>query len=522
MSGIHPVGTRALLVDLPDLDTVTAWHGALSAAPLPGQTGVVAAARTVLLQFSTSAHTRTAVEALRGFRPATAGASTPQEVTVDVVYDGEDLADLADTLGMSSQALIDWHTSTTWVAAFGGFAPGFTYCAPQKSAQDASGALTVPRRDSPRTAIPAGAVGLAGGFSAVYPRTSPGGWQLIGTTAERFWDADAEPPALLAPGDVVRYRAVRDLAEVPSPAESGPQSGTQPDAPARPVLHLDDAGLQTLVEDLGRPGFGDLGVSASGAADRASAVAANDAVGNVRGAGVLENIGGLTLTALVDTVVAVTGAQAPVSVGTRTEASGVPLLLPAGSRLSVGAATGGLRSYVGVRGGVAGRSVLGSVSTDVMSGLGPAPLQDGDTVRAGETRGVVGASCAAVRAPYCAPDAGPVVLRVVAGPRDDWFTDGVDALTGRMWQVSGASNRIGVRLTGEPVERAQTGEIPSEGMLPGCVQVPPDGNPVVFLRDHAVTGGYPVIATVVPEDLDLAAQLAPGTEITFQTFQELL
>ncbi|MGP9725117.1 carboxyltransferase domain-containing protein [Corynebacterium sp. AOP40-9SA-29] len=514
MSGIHPVGTRALLVDLPDLDTVMAWHGALSAAPLPGQTGVVAAARTVLLQFSASAHARTAVEALRGFRPAAAEASTPKEVTVDVVYDGEDLADLADTLGMSSQALIDWHTSTTWVAAFGGFAPGFTYCAPHNSAQDASGALTVPRRDSPRTAIPAGAVGLAGGFSAVYPRTSPGGWQLIGTTAERFWDADAEPPALLAPGDVVRYRAVRDLAEVSRPAESGAHS----DAPARPVLRLDDAGLQTLVEDLGRPGFGDLGVSASGAADRASAIAANDAVGNRRGAGVLENIGGLTLTALVDTVVAVTGAQAPVRVGTRAVASGVPLLVPSGSRLSVGAATGGLRSYVGVRGGVAGRSVLGSVSTDVMSGLGPAPLQDGDSVRAGEARGVVGASCVEVHA----PDTGPVVLRVVAGPRDDWFTDGVDALTGRTWQVSGASNRIGVRLTGEPVQRAQTGEIPSEGMLPGCVQVPPDGNPVVFLRDHAVTGGYPVIATVVPEDLDLAAQLAPGTEIAFQTFQEML
>lgn len=504
MSGVHPVGTRALLVDLPGLDTVTAWHGALSAAPLPGQTGVVAAACTVLLQFSTSAHTRTTVEALRGFRPAAAAASTPKEVTVDVVYDGEDLADLADTLGMSGQALVDWHTSTTWVAAFGGFAPGFTYCAPQ----DASGALSVPRRDSPRTAIPAGAVGLAGGFSAVYPRTSPGGWQLIGTTAERFWDADAEPPALLAPGDVVRYRAVRDLAEVPRPTESGRPAN----APARPVLRLDDVGLQTLVEDLGRPGFGDLGVSASGAADRASAVAANDAVGNRRGAGVLENVGGLTLTALVDTVVAVTGAQAPVSVGTRTVASGVPLLLTAGSRLSVGAATAGLRSYVGVRGGIAGRSVLGSVSTDVMSGLGPAPLQDGDTVRAGEARGVVGASCASVRA----PDEQPVVLRVVAGPRDDWFTDGVDALTGRTWQVSGASNRIGLRLTGEPVRRARDGEIPSEGMLPGCVQVPPDGNPVVFLRDHAVTGGYPVIATVVPEDLDLAAQLAPGTKITFQ------
>lgn len=503
---VHAVGTRAVLVDLPDLTTVMAWHAALTTSPLPGQTGVVAAARTVLVQLDSASASRRAAEELPGFRPAEAAPSSPKEVTVDVHYDGEDLAELASTLDMSTGALIDWHTSTTWVAAFGGFAPGFTYCVPQ----DASLGLTVPRRSSPRTGVPTGAVGLAGEFSAVYPRTSPGGWQLIGTTADRFWDTDAEPPALLSPGDLVRYRAIRETVE----ATSGSAPATPGDStPRRPALRVDDTGLQTLIEDLGRPGFGDLGVTTSGVADRASALAANSAVGNTRTDGVLENIGGVGLTALVDTVVAVTGANAPVTIGRQDATPGVPLLLTAGSTLTVGPAATGLRSYIAVRGGVAGQRVLGSVSTDLMSGLGPAPLEPGDTVSAGSAHGAVTPS--PTTATTVAPD-GPVVLRIIPGPRDDWFAGGAEALTGRTWQVSGTSNRIGIRLSGEPVARTNDGEIPSEGMVAGSIQVPPDGTPVMFLRDHAVTGGYPVIATVVPDDLDTASQLAPGTDITFQ------
>lgn len=499
---VHRVGTRALLVDLPDLSTAMAWHAALSSAPLPGQTSVGAAARTVLVGFGSASATDTARGVLPGFLPGDATATEPRDITVDVIYDGEDLDSLAGSLSMTRDGLIDWHTGTTWTAAFGGFAPGFTYCVPA----DATRALDVPRHRSPRPAVPDRSVALAGDFSAVYPRTSPGGWQLIGSTTQPFWDDTAESPALLSPGDRVHYRAVTERIEL---SGMGPRTVvSRPQLIRRPVLRIDDPGLQVLVEDAGRHGFGDLGVTGSGAADRGSALAANEALGNLRDAAVLENIGGLTLTALVETVVVVTGAVAAVHVDGTARDRGVPLLLEAGSGLTVGAATEGLRSYIGVRGGVVAESVLGSASTDLLSGLGPAPLEPGDTVYAGPASGSVRRIDVPVRTDG--------VLRVVPGPRDDWFATGVEALTGATWTVSATSNRVGLRLTGEdPVVRDHDGELPSEGMVAGSIQVPPNGEPVVFLRDHAVTGGYPVIATVIPEDLDAAAQLAPGAQVTF-------
>ena len=501
---VHRAGTRALLVDLPDLATAMAWHAALSSTPLPGQTSVGAAARTVLVRFGSASATDAARGVLPGFLPGDATSAEPRDITVDVIYDGEDLDSLASSLSMTREALIDWHTTTVWTAAFGGFAPGFTYCVPE----DATRALDVPRHPTPRPAVPDRSVALAGDFSAVYPRTSPGGWQLIGSTTQPFWDAANESPALLSPGDRVHYRAVTERVEVATSTRKNVVSG-----PRRPVLRVDDPGLQVLVEDAGRHGFGDLGVTDSGAADRGSAQAANEALGNRRDAAVLENIGGLTLTALVETVVVVTGAVATVSVDGTAKDRGVPLLLGAGSELTVGSATEGLRSYVGVRGGVVAESVLGSASTDLLSGLGPAPLEPGDTVYAGPARGSVRRVDAPVRTDG--------VLRVVPGPRDDWFAEGVEALTGATWAVSATSNRVGLRLTGEdPVTRDHEGELPSEGMIAGSVQVPPNGEPVVFLRDHAVTGGYPVIATVIPEDLDAAAQLAPGAQVTFVEYRQ--
>src|SRR5699024_6961179 len=302
---IHRAGTRALLVDLPDLAEVMTWHAALTAQPLARQTSVIAAARTVLLEFATPRDTQRAVDTLAGFSPAAAGQSTPREVTIDVIYDGEDLASTAEHLGVSAAERINRHTSQAWMAAFGGFAPGFTYCVPTDAETSESAEnfeWSVPRRANPRTAVPAGAVGLAGEFSAVYPRQSPGGWQLLGHTETPMWDPSAEHPALLNPGDIVRYRAVRaEASGAASSAATAQHSRTPTAVLGRPVATLTDAGLLSLVQDRGRPGHGDIGVTRSGALDRASARAANAAVGNSSSAAVIENIGGLRITANVDT-----------------------------------------------------------------------------------------------------------------------------------------------------------------------------------------------------------------------------
>ena len=511
---IHPVGTRALLVELEDLSQVMAWHAALDANPLKDQVDAIAAATTLLLTFATPNSAAAASEKLQDFHPTAQGGEGPRFVEIDVLYDGEDLDEAAELMGMSRAGLIDWHTSTEWLAAFGGFAPGFTYCTPADPAQN----FNIERRATPRTAVPAGAVGIAGGFSAVYPRVSPGGGQLLGTTSTPMWESDAHPPALVQPGDRVRYRAVSSLPDVVSTTPFGRRT------PARlPRMEVLDAGLLTLFQDQGRPGRGNLGVTPSGAADLAAAATANVAVGNPRGATVLENIGGIRLRALTDAVMCVTGAQSRVLLDDMPVHLARPVLVTAGSTVTVDPATVGLRNYIAIRGGIVADAELGSASTDVLSGLGPQPVRLGDVI------GVLPRSTAMTDAQLSNPmrvreganGQTEGVLRCVLGPRDDWFTpESLEAFLATEWTVTAQSNRVGVRLLGPEgsveLSRAREGELPSEGMVAGSVQVPPSGEPVIFLRDHAVTGGYPVIATVLEEDIDIAAQLPPGATVRFE------
>ncbi|MFE9903005.1 5-oxoprolinase subunit C family protein [Streptomyces achromogenes] len=279
------------------------------------------------------------------------------------------------------------------------------------------------------------------------------------------------------------------------------------------VLVVVRSGALTTVQDRGRPGYAHLGVPRSGALDPPAAALVNRLVGNPPDAAVLETtLSGCALRPRSTVTVAVGGAPSPVSVGGRPAAWGAPVVVPAGELLEVGAATAGVRGYVAVSGGIAVEPVLGSRATDLLSGLGPAPLTNGTVLPLGIP---AGPPARVDGAPQPAPPA-ELVLRVTLGPRDDWFTAGaVPDLTTRAYRVSSASNRIGLRTEGPALERARSGELPSEGMVLGAVQVPPDGRPVVFLADHPTTGGYPVIAVVRAADLPAAAQAPPGTPVRF-------
>ncbi|MBT2514904.1 5-oxoprolinase/urea amidolyase family protein [Arthrobacter sp. ISL-30] len=536
ITGIRWAGPRALLVELTDLGSVLALHARLLAEPLPGQLDAVAAAATVLLKFASAADTRGARNAVGHLDLTETSRDGGREVIIEVVYDGEDLAEVGRLTGLGTDGVVAAHCGQTWTAAFGGFAPGFTYLAGEDRRLD------VPRRSSPRTAVPAGSVALGGEFAAVYPRQSPGGWQLIGHTTAAMWDLSRESPALVRPGDRVKYVAVRDSIELsanvmsqsaaPSvaPAEvSAPE--TQSDGAELQGGHLlvDTPGLQSLIQDLGRPGLGDLGVSASGAADQRSARQANRLVGNGSTAAVVENVlGGLVLRARGDQVLAVTGALVPLTITTSTSARRpslcAPFALLDGETLTLGAPTAGLRSYVAVRGGVDVPPILGSRSSDSMSGIGPAPLKTGMLLPVGPvpTYQLVGSPETSTL--QLGKDAAR--LRVTLGPRDDWFHGhALETLSGQDWLVTEQSNRIGLRLApvspagekegGRVLERRRDGELPSEGAVAGSLQVPPNGEPVLFLADHPVTGGYPVIAVVVPEDLPVAAQLPPDQRVRF-------
>ncbi|WP_030946675.1 biotin-dependent carboxyltransferase family protein [Streptomyces sp. NRRL S-646] len=277
------------------------------------------------------------------------------------------------------------------------------------------------------------------------------------------------------------------------------------------------AGALTTVQDRGRPGHAHLGVPHSGALDGHAAALVNRLIGNPPEAAVLETtVNGCAVRPRSTLTIAVGGAPCPVAVDGRPVAWGAPVRVPAGALLDIGTVSCGVRSYVGVSGGIAVDPVLGSRSTDLLSGLGPAPLADGTVLPLGAPQHV---HARVDVAPQPAPPT-ELVLRVTLGPRDDWFTrEALHTFTSRTYRVSPASNRIGLRTEGPTLERALPGELPSEGMVLGAVQVPPDGGPVVFLADHPTTGGYPVIAVVHPPDLPAVAQAAPGTPVRFVTIR---
>lgn len=273
-------------------------------------------------------------------------------------------------------------------------------------------------------------------------------------------------------------------------------------------------GPLATVQDAGRPGRAELGVPVSGAADAVAFGLANRLVGNVAGAAALElTFGGALLRFGRSAWIAVTGAPAPWTLDGRPSPLNAPCFVPAGASVEVGFPDRGLRTYLAVRGGIDVEPVLGSRATDLLSGLGPPPLAPGTRLPVGEAAGEFPRVDVA---PVPEPPVEPV-LRVLPGPRDDWFAaDALALLTGSRYEATAQSNRVGVRLAGPALTRVREGELPSEGMVTGALQVPPEGRPILFLTDHPTTGGYPVLAVVVTRDLPLAAQLRPGDHVRFR------
>ena len=550
---------RHLLVECADLATTMALHRSLEAADLPGVVELVPAARTVLISFDPRRTGAATLEGtIRGLERTDSSTGETREVTIDVRYDGEDLAEVAELLSVSPAEVIARHQAATWQVAFAGFAPGFGYLAGDDELFD------VPRRSSPRTRVPVGAVAVAGEFTGVYPRSSPGGWQLIGRTEARLWDLDRQPPALFVPGTIVRFTEAdresvdlgpgADADDVPAgedagdvsaeaaaaageAAKAGEASGANSSAPAGSTGHAVDAanaaahavevlrpGLQLLIEDLGRPGFNSMGVSGAGAADRTALQRGNRLVGNAESAAGLESFGGGALLRVTgDGVAAVTGAAGSITVtaadGTiHRPRLGEAFAIADGDELELGGTDQGARRYLALRGGVDVDTALGSASTDTLAGLGPAALDRGSRLSLHDPRTAPHLVDPHPRSECALPRPGETVtLTVTLGPREYWFTSaGIETLLSQEWTVTHESDRVGLRLSGQvALERARTGELPSEGAVTGALQVPPNGQPVLFGPDHPLTGGYPIIASV--DDVDFAAQLPPGVKLRFTT-----
>ena len=515
-----PVSLTVLIVELKDLDETLALFASLEADPVDGVIDIVPAARTLMIRFRADMLTAEALAAAIAHRDLSAKIP-PSDILVEipVTYDGEDLGDVAELTGLSVEEVIERHTASEFTVAFCGFAPGFGYLV------GGDPALQVPRRQSPRTKIPAGSVALAGAFSGVYPQASPGGWQIIGTTPVKMWDLTREPPALFQPGYRVRFFDLAKRAQT-TIAETAPATvATAAVDHSAASIKVTAAPMPALVQDLGRFGQTGQGVSSAGALDQGAFRTANRIVGNPVGAACLEiTLGGFAFEVSGPTVMALTGAPCPLTIrdvkGRVIEAAGYqPVSLETGDTVTLGFAPRGARSYLAFRGGLDVAPVLGSASTDTLAVVGPDPVAVGAVlaIRTAD-RSLSPVSLDESPAFDCPAPGDVVTLDVVMGPRSDWFTErGIETLASQVYDVTPQSNRVGIRLSGpEPLERKDKAELPSEGTATGAIQVPHSGQPVLFLADHPLTGGYPVIGTVAEYHLDLAGQIPVNAKIRFR------
>jgi KipI family sensor histidine kinase inhibitor len=521
---VRRLGDHALLIGVPEARAGRALISALRASARHPVTEAVGGLATVMV--STDPEDAGAAdrvdldelgswveEVFRTLDPSFGVETSGTVVEVPCVFDGPDLAEVAERAGCGPDRVIGLMTAAEFTVAVVGFSPGFAYL---EGLPDALSGI--PRRRTPRTVVPAGSVAVANGYAAVYPSASPGGWHLIGRTGEPFFDAEVPPYARLAPGDKVRLVA---RGELPPPTPPSRPTGAEPSAgAAQPVFAVEQPGLRTLRQDGGRRGLAALGVPGAGPADPFALEVANRLVGNAADAAALEvTAKGPTLRCLSPTFVAVVGAPADTRLDGQPVPGGQVVPVARGQRFSVGLVRPGLRCYVAVAGGLVGPTLLGSYATDQLCGLGPGPLATGDQLRAGVVTPPLGDHVSADVWVQWSTEGADVALRVVPGPHPECFAAGTfDALAARTFTVGADSNRIGLRLrAGDapllPADHA-VAELDSQGTVTGAVQVPPDGQPVILLPDHATLGGYPVLAVVALADHGLLGRCAPGDVVS--------
>jgi antagonist of KipI len=508
---LEPVGDTALAIDLPGAgnlaeDTVrvkTVAEG-LAAAAIPGVTDVVPSPGRVTVVYDivladsfealVAAVAERATAVLRRVPPSQKKPEPLHEIPV--AYGGEpgpDLEGLCRERGLSRAEAIRLHSLAEYRVTAVGFTPGFAYLG------GLSPRLAVPRRATPRLRVPAGSVGIGGEQTGVYPFASPGGWQLIGRTGRRLFDPTRKRPCLLAVGDRVRFVESATVDGVADAAGETliPQVAECPGG----CLTVESVGPLATVQDLGRAGYRSAGVPSGGAADAAAAMIANLAVGNPAEAAVIEwTLAGPVIRCDRDVTVALCGSdELP---------CGRPLAVPAGQRLVVGRAAG-CRGYLAIAGGIDLPRVLGSRGTCLpasFGGVAGRPLAAGDRLPLGLTTARLGAGRWWVDPELTALPGRLCRLRYLP-------TRGMPAVAGE-YRVSPQSDRMGLRLEGPPC--ATSRQARSVAVLPGTLQLPPDGRPILLGCDALTIGGYPVLGQVIEVDLRLAAQLRPGAAVRFE------
>lgn len=525
---LSPLGDSAVVLASDDelddtvLARMRALAGEIARHPPPGVLDVLPAFGSVAVYYDIAQASGYAalgaelqkIAATLGKSGAATGES--RRVEIPICYGGEfgpDLDGVAAQAGVSAEEVIRLHSGADYRVHAIGFLPGFAYLGGLPKV------LATPRRGTPRAQVAAGTLGIGGSQTGVYPVATPGGWNLIGRTPLRLFDPATRDPAMLHAGDHVKFRAVsaEDFSRLTpgstpaaSTASHAPSASSRQSMADDPTLTVVKAGMLTTVQDLGWRGHRAQGLPVSGAADSFALHLANLLVGNPENLAALEfTLIGPHLRFSHDTLVALCGAQ----FGDWPHDQ--PVRVAAGTTLTLGAARRGCRGYLAVAGGIDVPPILGSRSTYLRAGFGGLEgraLREGDTLRitAVERRPAGRWHIDERIAPAYSPEP---TLRVIRGAQSDEFSE---TFCSESYRVTPRSDRMGVRLAGPALARRTAVDLLSAPAVPGTVQVPPDGQPIILMADAQTIGGYPQIAHVISVDLPLVAQLRPGDSVRFR------
>jgi KipI family sensor histidine kinase inhibitor len=526
-SAIRDAGDSALVLELDDVideavnDRAIAIARGLEAQSLAGVRDVVPTYRTVAVFFDPLEADPAAIrDALERSRTAPPAIVPGRLFEVPVRYGGvagPDLNLVADYADLAPDEVVERHAASEYRVFMLGFMPGFAYLGLVDER------IAAPRHPTPRMRVPAGAVGIAGRQTGIYSIESPGGWQIIGRTSLRAFDAFRTPPSLFRPGDRVRFVPEhRWPSPIPAPGSGAALPPAAPRPPATRYVSVVRPGLLTTVQDGGRWGHQAVGVPVSGALDLEAHRLANALVDNDPAAATLEaTLAGPELSVDGPTTVAVTGADLGATLDGHPLTPGSVAACRQPATLRFDGRRRGARAYLAFSGGIVTPAVLGSRSTHVRAGLGGV---EGRALRA-DDRLPLGDAPRKARSLKAGPPAGVATLppggtrlRVLRGPHEEYFPSGaIDRLCATRFTVSPQSDRMGYRLAStDAIPRLTARELISEVTVPGALQVPPSGQPILLMADRQTTGGYPQIAIVITADLPRAAQLMPGDWVEFE------
>ena len=470
---------------------------AILRAPHPALTDVIPGYSTLYLEYD---RTQTSETGLRRWLEQL-GETEPapgRQLVVPVYYDGPDLREVAERTGLSVADVVARHSAREYHVYALGFTPGLAFMG------ELEASLQLPRRGAPRPHVPAQSVAIANAQTTVYPVASPGGWQLLGRTTEPVYHPTAQDPFLFRVGDRVRFQPVSDKPKEIDEAELE----LLPRTPRYPLLKVAEPGLLDLVVDRGRFLAGRFGLARSGPLDAEAAGRANRLVGNGPDAALVEiNLQGGVYEAVGNGVLAFTGGGLQAQLGGEKIVPDSSFAVRRGDRLSFLPRSEGSRGYLALAGGLESRLFRDSASVDLRGRIGRA-------LRAGDVLGVARpqfARAGRTFSPYASPyRVSDRALRLLPGPQAS--PEALSALTRQSFTV-GRADRMGVQLLGADVPG---GEVLSEAVPLGSVQVPPGGTPLLLLNDRGTLGGYAKPALLHPADLPRAAQLRPGQTVRFK------